>query len=170
MTTATAALHPAFAGLATRCPWYIAGPALGCLIALLLWVANQPLGATGSYVAAMRWARAPRAAPPWRAFFFVGMVAGGLAFSALSGGLPVSWSYPTLDSVLGASWGAKAALLAGAGVFMGYGARTAGGCTSGHGMTGMALASPASVVATMTFMAAAVVTSNVFLLLVGGAR
>jgi uncharacterized membrane protein YedE/YeeE len=36
---------------------------------------------------------------------------------------------------------------------MGIGARTAGGCTSGHGLTGVAFGSPASLVAMMTFFA-----------------
>lgn len=35
-----------------------------------------------------------------------------------------------------------------AGMAMSVGARTAGGCTSGHGLTGMSLGRPASIVAT----------------------
>ena len=46
-----------------------------------------------------------------------------------------------------------------AGLAMGFGARTAGGCTSGHGMSGMSLGSPASIVASMTFFATAVALS-----------
>jgi len=42
---------------------------------------------------------------------------------------------------------------------MGVGARTAGGCTSGHGLTGSALASPASIVSTMANMGTAVATT-----------
>ncbi|MBK7472988.1 MAG: hypothetical protein IPO58_15480 [Betaproteobacteria bacterium] len=32
---------------ATRCPWFIAGPLLGLLVAGLLWAINKPLGALG---------------------------------------------------------------------------------------------------------------------------
>ena len=55
-----------------------------------------------------------------------------------------------------------------AGLAMGIGARTAGGCTSGHGLSGVALGSPASLAATMTFFATAVALSNVFAWLFGG--
>jgi len=54
-------------------------------------------------------------------------------------------------------------------VVMGYGARMAGGCTSGHGICGTAQRSPASWVATCTFMGAAVVTTLVIRVISGGA-
>ena len=57
------------------------------------------------------------------------------------------------------SLGAEIALLFGAGLLIGVGARTAGGCTSGHGLTGSALASPASIVSTMANMGTAVATT-----------
>ncbi len=49
-----------------------------------------------------------------------------------------------------------------AGVIVGFGTRMGGGCTSGHGVCGIARLSQRSIVATGTFMAAGVVT--VFLL------
>ena len=57
-----------------------------------------------------------------------------------------------------------------AGVVMGFGARTAGGCTSGHGMSGMSLGSPASIAASMTFFATAVALAHGFALVFGGTR
>ena len=56
-----------------------------------------------------------------------------------------------------------------AGVMMGYGARTAGGCTSGHGMCGISLLSPASIVSTVTFFATAVLLANALAFVFGGA-
>jgi uncharacterized protein len=50
-------------------------------------------------------------------------------------------------------------VLFGTGLLIGVGARTARGCTSGHGLTGSALASPASLVSMMTIMATAVATT-----------
>jgi uncharacterized membrane protein YedE/YeeE len=44
-------------------------------------------------------------------------------------------------------------------LLIGVGARTAGGCTSGHGLTGSALISPASIVAIM----ASAITTTVLL-------
>jgi uncharacterized membrane protein YedE/YeeE len=45
------------------------------------------------------------------------------------------------------------------GLAMGYGARWAGGCTSGHGLCGTSIRSAGSVAAAMTFFATAVVIS-----------
>jgi uncharacterized protein len=53
-------------------------------------------------------------------------------------------------------------LLIVAGLLVGFGTRLGNGCTSGHGVCGIARLSPRSIAATGTFMASAVVT--VFLL------
>ena len=78
----------------------------------------------------------------------LGIVGGGFARALLQGGSRGGY-HPTLDdggfdALVGGSLAAKALVLAGAGVMMGYGARTAGGCTSGHGICGASLGSPAS--------------------------
>ena len=45
-----------------------------------------------------------------------------------------------------------------AGLLVGYGTRLGSGCTSGHGVCGLARLSPRSLAAVATFMAAAIVT------------
>ncbi|MBP7218560.1 MAG: YeeE/YedE family protein, partial [Acinetobacter sp.] len=45
-----------------------------------------------------------------------------------------------------------------AGVLVGFGTRLGSGCTSGHGICGMSRLSKRSIVATLTFMAAGVLT------------
>jgi uncharacterized protein len=42
-----------------------------------------------------------------------------------------------------------------AGLFVGFGSRLGGGCTSGHGVCGIARISPRSLVATLIFMGTA---------------
>jgi uncharacterized membrane protein YedE/YeeE len=49
-------------------------------------------------------------------------------------------------------------VLAIAGLAVGYGTRLGSGCTSGHGVCGLANLSPRSLIATLTFMAAAILT------------
>ncbi len=49
-------------------------------------------------------------------------------------------------------------LLVAAGLLVGFGTRLGNGCTSGHGVCGMARLSPRSIAATATFMASAVAT------------
>ena len=56
---------------------------------------------------------------------------------------------------------AIAPILVVAGVLIGYGAKPAGGCTSGNGLTGDAMLSPAALVATATFFGTAIVVSFV---------
>ena len=53
-------------------------------------------------------------------------------------------------------------------VVMGYGAKVAGGCTSGHGMCGTSQRSVASMVATGTFMTTAILTTLLVRILSGG--
>jgi uncharacterized protein len=53
---------------------------------------------------------------------------------------------------------ADALTLGAAGLLVGYGTRTGSGCTSGHGVCGIANLSPRSLIATLTFMSVAMVT------------
>jgi uncharacterized membrane protein YedE/YeeE len=135
----------------TRCPWYVAGPLLGLLIVGLRATLNKPLGALGGYIdlAAVRFG--------FRASLLVGFVLGGAIFAVASGTFSLSLSYGV--TTLG---GAQIALLIVAGIAMGFGARTAGGCTSGHGLCGVSLGSPASFTATATFFVTAMALARLF--------
>ena len=82
----------------------------------------------------------------WRIAFLAGLLAAPLAYAAVSGGLPqvdVSASVPLL--ILG-------------GLLVGFGTRLGAGCTSGHGVCGIARRSPRSLVATAVFMTSAIAT------------
>src|SRR5205085_4356364 len=59
-------------------------------------------------------------------------------------------------------------LLVAAGLLVGWGTRHGGGCTSGHGVCGIARLSPRSLLATCIFMAAAVLTVAVTRHAIGG--
>jgi uncharacterized membrane protein YedE/YeeE len=59
-------------------------------------------------------------------------------------------------------------LMAMAGVLVGFGTAYGSGCTSGHGVCGMARLSPRSIVATAIFMAAGFATVFVARHLLGG--
>jgi uncharacterized membrane protein YedE/YeeE len=156
---------------ANQCPWYLAGPLLGLLVIAMRAAGNLHLGALGSFVAAESWAGRPRALPGWRVFFLAGTVLGGLAFGLAAHDLHATFAngsfdrlWPALASAagLGTAGGLafKAVVLGGAGVMIGFGARTAGGCTSGHGVCGVAQGSPGSLASTATFVLTAVVVAN----------
>ena len=81
-----------------------------------------------------------------RLAFVAGLVLAPLLYMGLTG-QPVAH---TVSSDLPLLWVA--------GVLVGMGSVLGSGCTSGHGVCGIARLSPRSIVATATFMAAAVVT------------
>ncbi|MCA9524459.1 MAG: YeeE/YedE family protein, partial [Myxococcales bacterium] len=95
----------------------------------------------------------------WRLWFLVGIPLGGLVAALTSPGAVVaSFSLgPLYDAALpGAIW-AKGALLFVGGTAMGLGARMAGGCTSGHAITGVSLLNWPSMVAGAGFFAGGIV-------------
>ena len=149
---------------AARCPWYVAGPLLGLLIVSLRAAVNKPLGALGGYIDLLDGATRARRLG-FSAYLLIGIVLGGALFATLTGSYALTWSYRGALPALGVP---QFVVLALAGLAMGIGARTAGGCTSGHGLNGVALGSPASLVAMMTFFATAVALANMITWLVGG--
>jgi uncharacterized membrane protein YedE/YeeE len=90
------------------------------------------------------------------AVFVLGLVAAPLVYQAATGA-------PFAQTVSG-----NLALMAAAGLLVGFGARLGGGCTSGHGVCGIARLSMRSLVATATFMATAFATVFVMRHLIGG--
>lgn len=84
----------------------------------------------------------------WRAWFVVGMLVVGVAFRL---------ARPETFDV-----GARVSLplVALAGLLVGLGTRLSNGCTSGHGLCGVARFSRRSIIATMTFFAVGVATAT----------
>ncbi|NPU14953.1 YeeE/YedE family protein [Bradyrhizobium sp. 83002] len=96
---------------------------------------------------------AARLLPPWngaiagRFAFILGLIAAALIVRLLTGGLPpLNLEAGTVDLVA-------------AGLLVGFGAVLGNGCTSGHGVCGLASLSPRSMVATLVFMVTAVATT-----------
>jgi len=82
----------------------------------------------------------------WRVAFLAGLIVAPVLYAAATGVAPVVeiMSAPTL-------------VVAG-GLLVGFGTRLGGGCTSGHGVCGLARLSPRSIAATLLFMGAGFVT------------
>jgi uncharacterized protein len=146
--------------LLERCPWYVAGPLLGLLLIAFRAALNKPFGALGGFIEIVE----KKGAWPQfgvSAYVLLGTILGGTIFALASTGLHPTVTYSSAVGFLPAEPVAAFAMLLAAGGVMGFGARWAGGCTSGHGLTGMSLGSPASIAATMTFFATAVVLAQV---------
>lgn len=151
-----------------RCPWYIAGPLVGLIIVGLRATLNRPLGAVGGWIELAGWMRGRRLGV--RAFIAIGTILGGVLFSLASGSLRPSLSYGATALPFEPGSAAQLATLAVAGTLIGFGARMAGGCTSGHGLCGTSLGSPASFAATLTFFATAVVVAHALAAAFGGVQ
>ena len=82
----------------------------------------------------------------WRVLFIVGLIIGPLIYTLVSG------EQPAFD--ITSNW----ALLIVGGILVGFGTRLGSGCTSGHGVCGLARFSPRSLFSVVIFMAAGVAT------------
>jgi uncharacterized membrane protein YedE/YeeE len=138
--------------LHSQLAWWIGGPVLGLCVVAMRWLMNERLGVMGAWsdvvdtVAARRLSFGPFG---WMLF---GLIAGAALFALVAGGPDFhgyGWITDTFDGTSGTIIGV--AILLAAGVLIGLGTKIAGGCTSGNGLSGNAMLSPASLVATMTF-------------------
>ena len=152
--------------LPDRLPRFIAGPALGLLVVAFHALGNRHLGVSRGYLASMTWLRQTRSAEIRRVWFIVGLIVGALLAALLQGGLSTGLAYGAVGIFLPLA--ALIPLLLLAGVLMGYGALWAGGCTSGHGLTGTSARSPAAFIATISFLAIAIAVTFVIHGLTGG--
>jgi len=125
-------------------PWRsLAGGALIGLAAAILVVTNGRIaGISGILGGLLRPARNDWG---WRLAFVIGLLAAPTVY-ALVAPLPV----PRIE--------AGTAVLVIAGLLVGFGTRLGSGCTSGHGVCGLARMSPRSLAATLGFMAAGFAT------------
>jgi len=82
----------------------------------------------------------------WRIAFIAGLVLAPLLAGWIGYGMPTPKLPPSWTVILGA------------GLLVGFGSRMGGGCTSGHGICGIARLSGRSIAATVIFMLTAVAT------------
>jgi uncharacterized protein len=138
---------------------FVLGPLIGLVVIAAFALLNERVGVIGGFGDAVERVTGRRAVLGWKAWFVFGVVGGGLAFRLLAGDATVRHGYGWLTRELAGP--VVAVVLVLAGVAIGYGARRAGGCTSGNGLGGCASGSPASLAATGTFMATAIAVSFV---------
>jgi uncharacterized membrane protein YedE/YeeE len=82
----------------------------------------------------------------WRAVFVVGLLLGAFLYMLATGGpIPVNLQ-------------ASLPVMVAAGLLVGFGTRLGSGCTSGHGISGIARFSKRSIVATVVFVGMAMIT------------
>jgi uncharacterized protein len=133
----------------------VIGLLLGFTIVGVLATLNQRVGALGGYSAVYERASGRTQTLGWKAWFLLGIVAGSVIFRLLAGGDNIGDGYGWLTRTFTDGWVVGSLLVFGGGL-IGFGAKVAGGCTAGNGICGTSLGSPASFVATATFMVVAI--------------
>jgi uncharacterized membrane protein YedE/YeeE len=145
-------------------PWYVAGPLIGLMVPLMLFIGNRSFGISNNlrHLCAITqptqvevdFFRYNWKEHTWSLVFVIGTALGGyLAGVVFANPHPVELSQAARDMLL--SWGfilSGASLvpdelfhpsvrnftfLFASGVLVGFGTRYAGGCTSGHAITGL---------------------------------
>ncbi len=96
----------------------------------------------------------------WKAWFLFGIFGGAFVFHILSGAPSAGGGYGWLSEAFDSDLVVGLALVGG-GILIGFGAKTAGGCTSGNGLGGCSAGSPASFASTGTFIGTAIVVSMI---------
>jgi hypothetical protein len=156
--------------------WAVAGAAIAAITLALLYLANRRLGiSTGfedicSLALPLPYFQRKNlvAARPWRLPFVAGLVIGGLLSAIIGGGWHPTWALGRFDEVIGLGATGKIAWMFGGGLLIGVGTRMAGGCTSGHGIFGLSNRELPSLVATLSFMAAGIVTTQLIYRVIAG--
>jgi uncharacterized membrane protein YedE/YeeE len=131
----------------------VGGALIGLSAALLMLIAGRIAGISGILGATLGLGTGDRA---WRLAFIAGLIFAPVA-AMLAG-------YPVPAPQMPASW----LVIAAAGLLVGFGARLGGGCTSGHGVCGIARISKRSIVATLVFMGAAMIVVALMRHVIGG--
>lgn len=141
---------------------YVVGAGIGVLSWLAFLLADHPLGVSTAFArtagmaeVALRGDKARqrpyyREFPPtidWEWMLVVGLFLGALTSSLLSGDFGLVWVPDLWASRMGGSVGLRLVAALIGGVLIGFGARLAGGCTSGHGISGVLQLAPSSLIA-----------------------
>ena len=172
-------------------PWYVAGPLIGLFVPVLLLLGNRQFGISSNlrhlcaatFPGRLDFFRYDwKGSGAWNLAFMTGILAGGAAAAVILGIPDVAISEDTRTALQGLgvqdftglvprelfNWqalltGRGLALIVGGGFLVGFGTAYAGGCTSGHGISGLAAFNRASLVAVLGFFAGGLLGTFVLL-------
>ena len=97
---------------------------------------------------------------PWRLPMLIGLACGGVLSAWLGGGWAPTWDLGMLDQRIHLTHPQKLLGMFVGGLFIGFGTRLGGGCTSGHGIFGISNLERASVLTAMAFFLGGILTTN----------
>ncbi|OPX64585.1 MULTISPECIES: YeeE/YedE thiosulfate transporter family protein [unclassified Methanoregula] len=161
---------------------YIAGAGIGVLSCLSLVLADRPLGCSTAFVKArgligrfvdtgktdtMEYYREIVPQVDWAFMIIPGVVIGAFLSSSLSGTFHLSWVPSLWATVFGNSAILRLLAALAGGILLGFGARWAGGCTSGHGISGSIQLSLASMITAACFFAGGIAVAMILYRVIG---
>lgn len=149
--------------------WALAGAGIAAVTLFLFRVMKHALGISTSFEdLCSLWSNEPyfqrlslKASEHWRLYFLGGLFLGGVLSAVLGGGWHTTWNLGLFDERITTDLLVKNAWMFVGGLFIGFGTRLAGGCTSGHGIFGLSNFEKASLAAVISFMLAGLVTTNI---------
>jgi uncharacterized membrane protein YedE/YeeE len=175
-------------------PWYVAGPLVGLVVPILLLIGNKSFGISSSLrhicasciPANIPFFRYDWRKEVWNLIFVAGILVGGIVtLNFLSNPEPVRVNPALAQELAGygitnynnlvpedlISWSSLFTLrgfmvIVAGGFLVGFGARYAGGCTSGHAILGLSNLQLPSLIATICFMIGGFIMANFFLPLI----
>ena len=147
---------------------YLAGAGIGVLSCLALVLADRPLGCSTAFVKArgligrainrektekMEYYQDIVPRVDWALMIIPGIIIGAFLSSFISGTFHIVWIPSLWGSVFGENAILRIIVALTGGILLGFGARWAGGCTSGHGISGSIQLSLASMITAACFFA-----------------
>jgi hypothetical protein len=161
---------------------YMAGAGIGVLSCLALVLADRALGCSLAFVKArgmigkvisaektmkMEYYQDIVPQVDWAFMIVPGIVIGAFLSSFLSGTFHFVWVPALWGSVFGGNVVLRVIVALAGGVLLGFGARWAGGCTSGHGISGSIQLSLASMVTAACFFAGGIAVALLLFRVIG---
>lgn len=153
---------------------YVVGAGIGVLIWTTFLLSDHPLGCSTGYAktagmvetavsrekaGAMPYYRQFVPAVDWWGMLIIGLVVGAFLSATLSGTFSIILVPAMFAEAFGSGWPLRFAVALAGGILLGLGARWAGGCTSGHGISGTLQLSLASWVAAACFFAGGILVA-----------
>jgi uncharacterized protein len=153
---------------------YLVGALIGVLSMATFYFSDKPLGVSTSYARlaglignlfskghteSLKFYQDKKPRIEWEVMLMFGVILGAFIAAFTGGELTGAWVPALWEQRFGSSAGLRLAVAFVGGGVMAYGARLAGGCTSGHGISGALQLSVSSWIALACFFIAAVATS-----------
>lgn len=167
-------------------PWYVAGPVIGSLVPIMLFIGSKSFGISQNLEHIVAITQPEKVNVPffhydwkiygWSIVFVLGVVIGGFSAGVIFPAAgPVQLSAAAVDMIT--SWGVSHGeglyppevydlsfrniiVLAIGGILVGFGTRYASGCTSGHAITGLATLQMKSLTAAIGIFGGGLVSSH----------